>query len=872
MNHLTTTGLGLTSLLCLSSAIAAPLYDTKVALDGSADFTSIQQAINSAPDDGKPYVIYVTNGIYHEKLNVSRPNIMLIGENRDQTVITATTANGTLDENGKKYGTSGSRTVYINAANFTARSLTIENGFDFPANQAKSDDDPTKIRGTQAVALLVSTKADRSQFKDVRLVSYQDTVYLRAPHTYVDNSVITGTVDFIFGEGTALFENSQLIARYRDDVAPGNTQGYLTAPSTDISSPFGLVFKDCQLSKEAAVPAASYGLGRPWHPTRTFEDGRYADPNAIGHTAFINCDVDDHIFGWDKMSGKDIHGNVIWFYPEDSRFWEYQNTGAGTADASDTTRRQLSDADAAQYTRSHILDGWQPDVSLGPQSMLKGQVIHSQMTFPAKVRLKGSSGQTATTLTDSAGYYQASIAGMTPPVLVAVDDQSGSSCLHRDTYQSVCASALVSDINNNGTTIGNVNPFSDLIVSVLAAHEGINGPALLNEMDQLPAFSAAVQQQAQQNFTTAFQSVAEAYGIDAQQSWDPVSYSQRYEPVIRKLASQVIHNRGYDTHTGLTAKTYLTDLAFHSVLAADTVAGYQVTGEQLADTKQLIQSAKRRIFLVGDSTVSNYDNEVYPRMGWGQAFADMVSNGRRLQVVNAARSGRSSKDFINARWLSQIESQVRPHDFLLIQFGHNDEKCNGAKAGRGAVDVANLCTYPNDGWGNPQYPFLAWNDSFQHSLERYLNFARRHHMHPVLITPVPRAKSIHGGNGTPITPQQHITAQNADNGYQYVGNYTQTIEDTARINHVPLIDLQAMVIDMVNQTSDDEWKNIWLAVDPEQYPYYKGRSGSLEKPDTTHFQQQGAQRIAQLVIQAIQHNPSLHHLARQLPRLSHDNF
>lgn len=242
MNHLTTTGLGLTSLLCLSSAIAAPLYDTKVALDGSADFTSIQQAINSAPDDGKPYVIYVTNGIYHEKLNVSRPNIMLIGENRDQTVITATTANGTLDENGKKYGTSGSRTVYINAANFTARSLTIENGFDFPANQAKSDDDPTKIRGTQAVALLVSTKADRSQFKDVRLVSYQDTVYLRAPHTYVDNSVITGTVDFIFGEGTALFENSQLIARYRDDVAPGNTQGYLTAPSTDISSPFSYNF------------------------------------------------------------------------------------------------------------------------------------------------------------------------------------------------------------------------------------------------------------------------------------------------------------------------------------------------------------------------------------------------------------------------------------------------------------------------------------------------------------------------------------------------------------------------------------------------------------------------------------------------------
>ncbi|MDT9694187.1 hypothetical protein Q5762_38830, partial [Streptomyces sp. P9(2023)] len=84
---------------------------------------------------------------------------------------------------------------------------------------------------------------------------------------------------------------------------------------------FGLVFKDCRLKKETDVPAKSYALGRPWHPTTTFADGRYADPNAVGHAVFINCEMDDHIYGWDKMSGKDIDQQTIWFYPEDSRFW-----------------------------------------------------------------------------------------------------------------------------------------------------------------------------------------------------------------------------------------------------------------------------------------------------------------------------------------------------------------------------------------------------------------------------------------------------------------------------------------------------------------------------------------------------------------------
>lgn len=124
------------------------------------------------------------------------------------------TANSMMDENGKKFGTFGSRTVSVDAADFQARSLTIENDFDFPQNQKNAKDDPSRQNGTQAVALLISHQGDRAQFRDVSVNSYQDTLYSRAGRAYFDESQISGTVDFIFGHGTVLIERSDIIARY----------------------------------------------------------------------------------------------------------------------------------------------------------------------------------------------------------------------------------------------------------------------------------------------------------------------------------------------------------------------------------------------------------------------------------------------------------------------------------------------------------------------------------------------------------------------------------------------------------------------------------------------------------------------------------
>lgn len=190
--------------------------------------------------------------------------------------------------------------------------------------------------------------------------------------------------------------------------------------------------------------------------------------------------MDNHIYGWDKMSGKDINKNKIWFYPEDSRFWEFHNTGPG-ANARDPKLPQLSAEQLIHYTNQEILSGWQPDITLGAKSTIQGQVIHTGMHFPAEITIKDSIGKTFVIKTNKQGHYHTGITGMTPPLLVSADDHSGASCLKSNQYRSVCSSAIVADVNNNGVTTANINPFSDLVVSSLAANEGIKGPQLLLE-------------------------------------------------------------------------------------------------------------------------------------------------------------------------------------------------------------------------------------------------------------------------------------------------------------------------------------------------------------------------------------------------------
>lgn len=345
--------------LMVSMAVACPAmaehWDAVVSTQpGEGHYTTLRAALNAAPAEGTPWRIQVKNGVWQERLVITKP-VTLVGESQSHTIIEANTPAGALDETGKKWGTFRTSTVEVQATGVTLENLTIRNTFDFPANSALPDSSPNKLKETQAVALMVSPKVDKARFRHITLEGWQDTFYSQAgSRSYFTDCRISGHVDFIFGAGIAVFDRCDIVARNRHDIAP--PLGYVTAPSTHKDQPYGLVFLNSHITKEDGVPARSFALGRPWHPTTTFPDGRYADPDAIGTTAYVHCRIDDHIYGWDRMSGKDKQGNTQWFTPEESRFYELGNTGPGAGRGG--AHYQLPPDAASRYTLKVIFPDW----------------------------------------------------------------------------------------------------------------------------------------------------------------------------------------------------------------------------------------------------------------------------------------------------------------------------------------------------------------------------------------------------------------------------------------------------------------------------------------------------------------------------------
>lgn len=344
-------------------------YDAVVGKNSSTDtssaknnFSNIQAALDAAPSiTNKPYRIYINPGDYFEKIIIAKPNIHLIGSDKNNTRIyynayagqQSTDAGATK---GQIWGTPGSATLIIRAANIHLQQLTIENTFDFLSNDALANDDAKRIANTQAVALHLDNGSDQFLARDIILLGHQDTLYVNSGRSWFDKSVIAGNVDFIFGKGNALFTQSEIKTLGRGKTS--QPHAFLVAPSTQISSEYGLTFIDCMLTRDQSVPDNSTPLGRPWHPTTQFSDGRYADPNAIGKAIFINTWMDSHITpdGWYSMSGTAKDGTKISFLPEDSRFFEFNSSGPGAGGSN--KRRQLSDEEVKNYTREKILGDW----------------------------------------------------------------------------------------------------------------------------------------------------------------------------------------------------------------------------------------------------------------------------------------------------------------------------------------------------------------------------------------------------------------------------------------------------------------------------------------------------------------------------------
>lgn len=294
-----------------------------VAYDGKADFSTIQQAINSIEDGLKYNVrIIIKKGVYREKITIpiTKGPIILEGENPENTIITYDDYASKKNGEGKEFGTTGSSTFFIFSNNFTAKNITFQNNAG---------------RVGQAVAVLIT--GDRIVFENCKFLGNQDTLYLKGSQdakepklcrSYFKNCYIEGTTDYIFGAGTAVFENCTIYSK--------ETASYITAASTQEGIDFGFVFINCNIGGNAT--AQSVYLGRPWRP--------------FAKTVFINCNLNDTIkqVGWHNWNKPDAEKN--------SFYAEYKSYGKGAHPENRVSwSHQLSKKEIKIYSAKSILKG-----------------------------------------------------------------------------------------------------------------------------------------------------------------------------------------------------------------------------------------------------------------------------------------------------------------------------------------------------------------------------------------------------------------------------------------------------------------------------------------------------------------------------------
>jgi pectin methylesterase-like acyl-CoA thioesterase len=347
--------------LFVGNGIAHCQQTFRVAVDGTGDYSTVQAAIDHVPATGG--VVLVGPGTYREQVIIRQSHVTLKGTGSD--------AGKTILVDDTSQGTRGSKpsyaTVHVLGDDFHAANITFQNDFNRTHEQVSA--------GSQAQAL--NMEGDRNILSNVRILANQDTLYigargcgqagsLRAPppsstsfppgsqpaasgprtacaptptRSYFTHCVVAGNVDFIYGDGNAVFDDCEI---HSTEHAAG---GYLTAQGKYISDQQStFVFNHCRLTGEPGL--AHVYLGRPWRP--------YAS------VVFLNCVMGAHIdpVGWHEWHPGETHNLDTVFYAE------YKSTGPGGDPAArEPKSHQLTSAEARKYEAARFLAGadhWNP--------------------------------------------------------------------------------------------------------------------------------------------------------------------------------------------------------------------------------------------------------------------------------------------------------------------------------------------------------------------------------------------------------------------------------------------------------------------------------------------------------------------------------
>ena len=312
---------------------------------------STAQSFPAEYSDLPPVIIHIGEGIYREKLVITRPNMTFLGAGCEKTTIVYGQGANEILSDGTNRGTFRTAAVRIDTHDFTAKHLTFQNDAGYGHTVG------------QALALYVD--GDRIAFEDCVMLGSQDTLFtaplpikeakpggFKGPgetkprvlgRHYFKECLLRGDVDFIFGGAIAYFEDCVLFSQKPGNRVPPESPdgeifyGYVTAASTPQGQPFGYVFQDCHLISDC--PPASVLLGRPWREW--------------AKTVFLHCKLGEHIHpkGWDDWGKNHDH----FFYAE------YDSYGPGAnPEGRASFSHQLTAEEAAEYTPENVLQGWKP--------------------------------------------------------------------------------------------------------------------------------------------------------------------------------------------------------------------------------------------------------------------------------------------------------------------------------------------------------------------------------------------------------------------------------------------------------------------------------------------------------------------------------
>ncbi|MBP5506211.1 MAG: pectin esterase [Bacteroidales bacterium] len=201
------------------------------------------------------------------------------------------------------------------------------------------------------------------------------------------------------------------------------------------------------------------------------------------------------------------------------------------------------------------------------------------------------------------------------------------------------------------------------------------------------------------------------------------------------------------------------------------------------------------VHLMGDSTMAEKDlSGGNPERGWGMMFQNFLDDS--VKVINYAQNGRSTKSFIDRGLWDKVKANLKPGDWLFIQFGHNDAKDSDPE--RYAA------------------PFGAYQDN----LRLFVRTAKSMGARPVLLTPVARRWFKENG----LDRNCHT-------------DYPAAMAQVAREENVPLLDITTATLDWLEGLGDEASKQYFMI--------------STGKDDNTHTVASGARKVTEIICEKI---------------------